>query len=932
MVSLREITVRRVAFFIAVGLLFLLGPSARVSAQAVSVPGTLAFGSEVLGTSRSQKLTLQNTGTNPLIVYSITASGDYSPTTNCVTTISAGTSCSVTVTFAASALGPRPGSLSISDNAINTPQSVTLTGAGIASVQISPASLAFGNQTVEITSSPRTLTLTNHQSVSLTISSVSVTGDFALINNCPGTVLTMGSCPISITFTPTATGIRTGTVSIVDNATGSPQTATVTGTGVAAPAVQLSPTSLSFASQIINTTSPAQNVNLTNNSSVALSISNIAASAGFAETSMCGGSVIASGSCTISVTFTPTASGTQAGTLTVTDNVKGSPQTVTLSGVGATGIAISPRQISLTLGQKLQFQSVLSGGLSGAVNWAVDGVPGGTNNSGTISSSGFYTAPQTIGQHTIQATLASDSSQTISAQAYVTNLSNGGIFTQRYDNTRVGVNAQETVLAPANVNQNQFGKLFSLPVDGQVYSQPLYMQDLSIPGLGVHNVVFVATEHDSVYAFDADTQSAPPLWQVSFINPSAGVTTVPYQDLGAVDIEPEIGITSTPVIDSIGGTIFVTAKTKELQVPSCTSSCTYNYFYHLHALDITTGAEKFGGPMLVSASVPSIGVGSVNGVITFAAFRQLQRPGLLLLNGVVYVGFGSLGDKDPYHGWLMAYDAANLQQIAVFNVTPNGNRGSIWQGGGGIAADADGYLYVVTANGTFDANTGGTDYSDSVLKLQLLSGLFQVVDYFTPANQLTMAEEDLDLGSDPPLILPDQSGSVTHLLVTAGKDARLWVLNRDDLGHLQPNDGGAVQVTQFNGSFLAGGTYWNGSLFYQATTTYLRQFTLQDGSVASFASSSFHGGYPPAPPIVSANGSINAVLWAVQATAFGTGGPAVLYAFDPTNVATEFYASTQALNSRDQAGPAVKFVVPTVANGKVYLGVAGEVDVYGLLP
>jgi hypothetical protein len=516
-----------------------------------------------------------------------------------------------------------------------------------------------------------------------------------------------------------------------------------------------------------------------------------------------------------------------------------------------------------------------------------------------------------------------------------------GVYTQRNDNGRTGQNTQEQFLTTSNVTQSRFGKLFTLPVDGQVYSQPLYMQNVTVPNQGVHNVVFVTTQHDSVYAFDADGQSTTPLWQVSFLNASAGITTVPCTDVygtgsGNCDISPEIGITSTPVIDPSTGTLYVTAKTREpLGSVPCTASGSYDYCIRLHALDVTSGAEKFGGPVIFAASVPGTSpVDSVNGTVTFGAFRSLQRPGLLLLNGTLYVGFGSHGDGDPYHGWLMAYNPTTLLQTAVFNVTPNGTEGAIWQGGGGISADENGYIYVVTANGDFDVDTGGTDYSDSVLKLQVQSGQFKVVDYFTPANQATLASQDLDLGSSPALILPDQTGTYPHLLVTGGKDGRVWMLNRDNLGQYQTNDAGVVELFPDESDSVFGGVgYWNNNIYIQEIGDNLKQYPLENGNPQTpITSASEFGGFPNAAPVVSSNGVNSGVLWMVQTAAYTTGGPAVLYAFDATNPGNELYDTTQASSGADQAGPAVKFAIPTVANGKVYVGTTGEVDVYGLLP
>jgi len=282
----------------------------------------------------------------------------------------------------------------------------------------------------------------------------------------------------------------------------------------------------------------------------------------------------------------------------------------------------------------------------------------------------------------------------------------------------------------------------------------------------------------------------------------------------------------------------------------------------------------------------------------------------------------------------MAYNPTTLQQTAVFNVTPNGTEGAIWQGGGGISADESGYIYVVTANGDFDADSGGTDYSDSVLKLQIQSGQFKVVDYFTPANQATLASQDLDLGSSPALILPDQTGTYAHLLVTGGKDGRVWILNRDNLGHLQTNDAGVVYlIPGLSDGLFAGVSYWNGNLYLQEIGDYLNQYALQNAVTGTPISSADQiGGFPDSPTVVSSNGTANAVLWLVQTTAYLAPGPSVLLAYDGNNVNSEIYSSSTAANGSDQAGPAVKFAVPTVANGKVYVGTSGEVDVYGLLP
>ena len=839
--------------------------------------------------------------------------------------------------------------------ASNTPQP---------SAQVSPSSVTFGSQNQASTSGSQTVTLSNTGSALLTISSIATSSNFGETDNCAGSVAPSGFCTIKVTFSPTATGPLTGTLSITNNSNGlagSTQTVSLSGTGTA-PLVSLSTAGLSFANQLINTTSAPQAETVTNTGSGNLTISTVTIGgtnpSDFAKSAdTCSGATVTpNNACTVSVTFTPSAAGSRSASLNFADNANGNPQTVSLAGTGIPAAQVSPGSLTFAgqaVGAAGAAQTVTVTNIGAAainitgVNISGDfsqtnNCPASLGNGSSCSIQVVFT-PTAVGTRYGSLSISTAATSTAPTVS-LTGTGNGplaGVFTQRYDNGRTGANTQEVILTPSNITESQFGKLFSLPVDGQVYAQPLYMENVSIPSQGAHNVIFIATQHDRVYAFDADGQSTTPLWQVSFVNSANGVTTVPCQDVygttpGACDINPVIGITSTPVIDPTGGTLYVTAKTREpLGSNSCSNNGTYNYCYRLHALDITTGAEKFSGPVTIAASVPGTGYDGVSGAVTFTALYHLQRPGLLLLNGTVYLGFGSHGDNDPYHGWLMAYNATTLQQEAVFNVTPNGQRGAIWQAGGGISADTSGNIYIVTANGTFDANTaGGVDYGDSVLKMQIQSGQFQVLDYFTPANQATLAKEDLDLGSSPALILPDQPGTYPHLLATGGKDGRVWLVNRDNLGKLLANDARAVQVIpDGSDSLFGGGSYWNGNLYVQEVGDFLKQFPLQSGVAQSAMSSDFQIGYPNPAPAISANGTSNSVLWLVEADTFKNGGPAVLRAFAAADVSnTELYDSTQAANARDQAGPAVKFVVPTIANGKVYVGAGGEVDVYGLLP
>jgi hypothetical protein len=344
------------------------------------------------------------------------------------------------------------------------------------------------------------------------------------------------------------------------------------------------------------------------------------------------------------------------------------------------------------------------------------------------------------------------------------------VLTAQYDNARSGAILTETRLTPANVNAGRFGKLFSLKVDGDVYAQPLFVPRVQIPGKGVHNVIFVATEHDSVFAFDAEAQSDP-LWHVNFLDTAKGVTAVPARDVGCPFIAPEVGITPTPVIDRQTRTLYVLARTKESQGASSAG----RYVQKLHALAITTGAEKFGGPVEVKASVKGRGAGGP-GEVTFDPLRELPRAALLLVKGQVYLTWGSSCDVKPYHGWVMAYDARTLAQTAVFNTSPEARESGIWQSDTGPAADEDGNIYVATGNGRFTIAEGGRDYGDSLLKLGVRSGSFSVLDYFTPFNEKALNSDDADVGSGGPMLLPAMAGENRRLVLVGGKDGSLYVL------------------------------------------------------------------------------------------------------------------------------------------------------------
>ncbi len=544
------------------------------------------------------------------------------------------------------------------------------------------------------------------------------------------------------------------------------------------------------------------------------------------------------------------------------------------------------------------------------------------------------------------------------------------VTTYHNDNARTGQNLGETVLTRSNVNANQFGKLFSYPVDGYVYAQPLYMSNVAVPGRGTRNVVFVATQHDSVYAFDADGSAPQQLWKTSFINPAAGVTPVPQPDVLNADIVPEIGITGTPVIDPTSGTLYVVARTREVS-----SSGDRHFVQRLHALDVTTGAERFGGPILIgdttfnpppevytnntAISVPGTGAGSDGVQIKFNALRQNQRPGLALVGNRVYIAWASHGDTPPYHGWLVGYNKTTLLLETIFNFSPNGKNAGIWMSGGAPAADAAGNLYFTTGNGTFALNPSdpcgvwqdvdghsppcNPAYGDSILKMST-AGALGVADFFTPFNQAVLERNDQDLGSAGVLLLPDQPGSHPHLLITSGKGlGKVYLVDRDNMGGFNASFDNVVQVlpsgTIVGGSFDTPAYFNSGThqlIYYRGLDDVLKAFELVNGLLSPTTFSQTNPpayGYPGATPSISANGTSNAIVWDINVNALFGGGPAVLFAYDATAspILTQLYSTSQT-GVRDQLAVGVKFIVPTVANGKVYVGTQTSLEVLGLFP
>ncbi len=513
------------------------------------------------------------------------------------------------------------------------------------------------------------------------------------------------------------------------------------------------------------------------------------------------------------------------------------------------------------------------------------------------------------------------------------------VLTYQYDNTRAGANTNETTLTPANVNTNSFGKLFQYPVDGYVYGQPLVVTNVTIPGKGTHNVVYIVTEHDTVYAFDADTFVSTPYWTNSFII-LPNTNTVSSGFGAGVDVYgnilPEIGITGTPVVDPVAGTIFVEARTRVISAGNVT-----NFYHMLHALDITTGQERPNSPANIFATnYPGTGGsnGVINGVTEFDSdgaghvlwnsLQEQNRPGLLLLNGQIFIAYAQPGDKVPWHGWLFGYNETNLTQTGVICITPNGEAGGMWMGGGAPAADTNGFIYVNTGNGDF--NAGASNYGDAYVKFSTTNGL-QVADYFSPDNTGFLESHDLDVSSAGMILLPDAVGSATHrhLLFGGSKNDAMFLLDQTNLGQFNSASDQIVQgITNSTSTELfSGPAYFNGSLYVVANGLGVQAYAITNAGInttpTSTSAAAFASGTTPT---ISASGTSNGIVWALNIDAFNGGGAAVLHALNATNLGVELYNSSLA---RDNPGPAVHFTSPSVANGKVYVPARFQVSVFG---
>ncbi len=589
-------------------------------------------------------------------------------------------------------------------------------------------------------------------------------------------------------------------------------------------------------------------------------------------------------------------------------------------------LTLSPKLSSVTTSQTLQLNVLTVGVTNTDVNWAVDGIANGSPTVGTISTTGVpsnsidYIPSSSPGSHLITARLM-NTSVTGSAQVYVTDFP--GTLTWRNDNWRSGVNSHDLALTPATVSSSSFGKLFSCPadgpLDGYVYAQPLYVPNLPIPGDRTRNVVFVATEKDSVYAFDADANPCKQLWKSSLIPTGSQAVSN-----GNTEIEPFVGITGTPVIDVSKSVLYAVAATQDVATGS-------THAHWLYAFDLASGQQVIQSPAVEITSPDSV----------FDSSTESQRAALLLDNGTVYIAFGSNGVPGDYHGWLFGYDSSSLKLSGDFNVTPKLVHGGIWQSGGGPSADLNHNVFVVTGDGPFNADRtlNSFSYSDSFLRFGIADGLSKVADSFTPCDQAKLEAAGQDVGASAP-VLALNSTSQPDLLIGGSKNGSLYLVNPGNMGgydntctrDLPPR----VQVIPLGaGPILSTPLFWNDFVYVAPGNSNLMSFHVSGGILAPPPPASQSPetlGPQGATPVISSNGTDNAILWLIDTSGASANTPAIMRAFDPNDLSNELYHSPAVAGLHDSAGPAVKFAVPTVANGKVYVGTQTELDVYGLLP
>ncbi|MDP9340238.1 MAG: hypothetical protein M3P45_15365 [Acidobacteriota bacterium] len=880
-----------------------------ISASAPAIPVTLSPTTVSVQTGKTQNITatVQNDD-NKGVTWTLTGAGC---TATACGTLSANSSASgAAITYTAPAKVPTPAAVTLTATSVADPGK---TAAGTITVTASTPAVA-----IAVTVSPTSATVQTGgtHSISATVQNDgqnkgvtwSLSGSGCSGSACGTLSATSSASGSSITYKAPGTAPSPATVTLTaKSVTDTSKTAAATITITAAPtvvSVTVNPTSATV--QTGGTRSISATVqNDGQNKGVTWSLSGSGCSG-----SACGTLSATSSASGSSITYKAPGTVPSPATVTltaksVTDTSKSASATFTIVAVssGSVTVSVSPKRAGLTTGQKQTFTASVSGSSTTSVTWEVDTVPGGNSSTGTIGSDGVYSPPSSPGTHTVGARSVADSTVSASATVSVTDL--GGVYTYHNNLNRDGVNSKEYALNTSNVKSSTFGKRFACSIDAAAYAQPLWVANVSIGG-GTHNVLIAATQHDTVYAFDADASPCHTYWSRSLL--ASGETWATAGDVGTDDITPDIGIVGTPVIDSSTKTIYVVSKSKNGGT----------FHQRLHALSLVDGSEKFSGPQEINFT---------SGGHTFNPLRQNERCGLALVNGVVYIAYASHGDQPTYYGWVVGYNASSLAQASVFNDNPNSAFGGIWMSGGAPAADSSNNLYVITGNGNFDGNT---EFGDSFLKLSTGSGV-HVSSFFTPSNESSLNGSDADLGAGGAAILVDQNSSpVPHLVIGGGKEGKLYLLNRDSLGGKNSTDSGAVQTFNVGNGIFATPAFWQNTLYLGLAFDHVKAlaFDVPSGKFNTAPTSQSPGsfGFPGSTPSVSSQGSSNGIVWAIQKG----GGAAILHAYDATNLATELWNSSN--NSADQAGGAVKFNVPTIANGKVYVGTSREISVYGLSP
>ena len=928
-----------------------LNPTSGLAGAAVTITGTNFGTTQGTSTVKFDGTTAAVTSWSNTSIAVTVPSG--AATGNVVVTV--GTQASNGVSFTVTTPAPTITTLNPTSGAVGS--SVVITGTNFGATQ--------GASTVKFNGTTATTTAWSATSITATVPTGATTGNVVVTVNgqaSNGVAFTVSTpAPVITSLNPTS-GLAGAAVTITGTNFGTTQgTSTVKFDGTTAAVTSWSNTSIAVTvpsgaatgnvvvtvgTQASNgvsftVTTPAPTITTLNptsgavGSSVVITGTNFGATQGASTVKFNGTTATTTAWSATSITATvPT--GATTGNVVVTVNGQASNGVSFTVTSGSITVSISPKRAGLTVTQTLAVTATTNDGAG--VTWTATG---GSFSSGSSLTAVpvTYTAASSAGSYTITATSKTDTSKSASITVGVTDLA--GVATYHNNLLRDGTNTREFALTTGTVTSATFGKLFSCAIDGAAYAQPLWIANLSIGG-GTHNVVFVATTHDSVYAFDADNSaSCTTYWHKQLVN--SGETYLNYGDVASGDIEPDIGIIGTPVIDTGSKTLYVVSKSKT-SGSSCTPST--SCFQRLHALSLLDGSEKFGGPysLTTAITVSGNGDGSSGGVVPFDTLHENQRPGLALVNGIVYITWASHGDNTPYHGWVIGFTASNIGAgpTSIWNSTPNlisgtaNSDGGIWMSGGAPAADSSNDLYFLTGNGSYD---GVTNYGDSTIRLTASGGL-HVKDHFTPYNQGSLSSNDTDHGAGGAAVLVDPSaGPVPHLLIGGGKSGTLFLINRDSMGGYNSSSNNVVQSLSVGNGIFATPAFWNNTLYIAGTSGHLNQYSFNttSGQFSLSHSSSHTFAFPGSSPSVSSSSaSSGGIVWALDNSQYCTEqspgcGPAVLHAYDATNVSsTELWNSSTSGN--DNAGDAVKFTVPTIANGKVYVGTRSELDVYGLKP